>query len=178
MKAALVSFLAAGCTCAFGGDLWAPKVSILPGSPGRAELMGEWFQSQMSNIEFSNPNTGSRSGPSGVRTNILFLPDGTFKLGWLKQSSLYNCTMSLFGYKTGLYKLDGSTLTVEDQEATLTSRDNCNPQWNYKKKVPLKTFTYQVLLGQTKYGLVLILRHADGKDEIYERERGKSLLGN
>ena len=162
---------------AFAQSGWAPKVSILPGSPDRAQLMGEWFQSEMRDTEFSNPNTGARSGPSGERTNIRFLPDGTFKLGWLKQSALYNCTMSVFGYKTGLYKMDGSTLTIEDREATLTSRDNCHPQWNYKKEVPLKTFTYQVLRGQTKYGLVLVLRHADGKDEIYERENGKSLLG-
>jgi len=159
-------------------DCWASNGSILPGSPDRAQLMGEWFQSQMSNSEFSNLNTGSRSGPSGERRNIRFLPDGTFKLGWLKQSALYNCTMSLFGYKTGLYKLDGLTLTIEDREASLTSRDNCRPQWNYKKEVPLKTFTYHVLLGQTKYGLVLVLRHADGGDEVYERENGKSLLGH
>jgi hypothetical protein len=56
-------------------DGWASKVSILPRSPDRAQLMGEWFQSQLSNIEFSNLNTGSRSGPSGERTNIRFLPD-------------------------------------------------------------------------------------------------------
>jgi hypothetical protein len=170
--------LAGLLTSARAQDGWAPKVSILPGSPDRAQLIGEWFQSQMSNIEFSNPNTGSRSGPSGERTNIRFLPDGTFKLGWLKQSAMYSCTMSLFGYKTGIYTLEGSTLTVADREASLTSRDNCRPQWNYKKEVPLKTFTYQLLLGQTKYGLVLVLRHADGKDDVYERERGKSLLGN
>jgi hypothetical protein len=172
----LLAGLLTGMACAQDG--WAPRVSILPGSPDRAQLLGEWFQSQMSNIEFSNSNTGSRSGPSGERTNIRFLPNGTFKLGWLKQSALYNCTMSLFGYKTGLYRLDGSTLTIEDREASLTSRDNCHPQWNYQKQVPLKTFTYEVLHGQTKYGLVLVLRHAGGRDEVYERENGKSLLGN
>lgn len=161
-----------------GADAWAPQVTILPGAPARAELVGEWFQSRMSTVEFTNPNTGSHSDPSGERTNVRFFPDGSFKLGWLKQSALYSCTMRLFGYKTGVYTLEASVLRMEDREATLTSSDNCRAQWNYKKAVPLKSFVYEPHLGRTKYGIVLVLRRPDGKDEVYERETGKSLLGN
>ncbi len=159
-------------------DSWTPQVTILPGAPTRAELVGEWFQSRMSTVEFTNPNTGSYADPSGERTNVRFYPDGSYKLGWLKQSSLYSCTMRLFGYKTGVYTLDGSGLRMEDRAASLTSSDNCRPQWNYKKDVPLKSFVYEPHLGRTKYGVVLVLRRPDGKDEVYERETGKSLLGN
>jgi hypothetical protein len=74
-------------TITWAADPWAPKIEILPGVPGRAELAGEWFQSRMSTVEFSNPYTGSFSDPSGELTNVRFLPDGTFKLGWLRQSS-------------------------------------------------------------------------------------------
>lgn len=159
-------------------DAWAPQVTILPGAPVRADLVGEWFQSRMSTVEFTNPNTGSYSDPSGEHTNVRFFPDGSFKLGWLKQSALYSCTMRLFGYKTGVYTLDASGLRMEDREATLTSSDNCRPQWNYQKAVPLKSFVYEPHLGRTKYGIVLVLRRSDGKDEVYERETGKSLLRN
>lgn len=58
--------------------------------------------------------------------------------------------MHVFGYKVGAYTLSGSTLTMVDQQATLTSRDNCHPQWNYKKPVPLKSFTYQPHLGRSE----------------------------
>jgi hypothetical protein len=163
---------------ASAADGWTPKVTILPGTPTRAELVGEWFQSEMSTVEFTNPNTGSFSDPSGARTNVRFFPDGSYKLGWLKQSSLYGCTMRLFGYKTGVYTLDASGLKMWDQEASLTSSDNCRPQWNYKKPISLKSFRYEPHLGRTKYGVVLVLRRPDGKDEVYERETGRSLLGN
>jgi hypothetical protein len=162
----------------WGADGWTPKVTILPGTPTRTELVGEWSQSEMSNVEFTNPNTGSFSDPSGERTNVRFFPDGSYRLGWLKQSSLYGCTMRLFGYKTGVYTLDGSGLEMQDQEASLTSSDNCRPQWNYKKPVPLKSFRYEMHLGRTKSGVVLVLRRPDGKDEVYKRETGTSLLGN
>jgi hypothetical protein len=84
--------------------------------------------------------------------------------------------MHLFGYKVGVYSLIGSELTMDEKSATLTTRDNCHRQWNYKKTVPLNKVTYRPQLGRTKYGLVLVLHKANGEDDLYEKETGKSLL--
>jgi hypothetical protein len=143
-----------------------------------ADLIGEWYKSKMSTVDFVNPATGAHANPSGERLNVRFQSDGTFKLGWLKQSSLYNCSSTVFGYKVGAYTLSNSVITMQVKNNTLTSKDNCHPQWNYEKHPPLGTTSYQLRLGRSQYGPVLIMRGPDGKEEVYARETGKPLLGD
>ncbi len=156
-------------------DPWTPKVdTVINASP--ADLVGEWSKSHVSTIDFVNPGTGSHADPSGERLNVRFFPDGTYKLGWLLQSSLYGCTSTVFGLKSGSYAVQGSALTMKDAASVLTSKDNCHREWNYEKHPALLQSTYQWRLGRTKYGQVLILRAADGKETVYARESGPSLL--
>lgn len=88
-------------------DPWAPKVQPLPGPVTLAEFTGEWYKRHMSTVDFVNPSTGAHAAPSGECFNIHFYPDGTYKSGWLLQSSLFNCSTRVFGYKTGVYKQVG-----------------------------------------------------------------------
>ena len=141
-----------------------------------SDLIGEWGKSRMSSVDFVNPSTGAHADPSGERTDIRFFPDGTYKLGWLLQSSLYNCSSRVFGYKTGVYAVDGSTLTVDVRTSTLTSRDTCHPEWNYEKKTPTTKATYQWRMQQTRSGLALLIRDASGKEEVYLKQSGTPLL--
>jgi hypothetical protein len=154
---------------------WSPTIAPLSNhSP--ADLIGEWSKSRISTVDFVNPNTGSHADPSGERLNVRFFPDGHYKLGWLLQSSLYSCSSSVFGLKTGVYAVQGNAITMKDTDSVLTSRDTCHREWNYEKHPPLRESTYQWRLGQTKYGLVLILHGLDGKDTVYARETGPGLL--
>ena len=154
---------------------WAIDVTPVPSS-GASDLIGEWSKSHISNIDYVNPSTGSHADPSGERLNIRFFPDGHYKLGWLFQSSLYSCSSTVFGLKTGTFSLEGSTLNLKDTESVLTSKDTCHREWNYEKHPPLRQSTYQWRLGRTKYGVVLNLRGPDGKDTVYARETGPGLL--
>lgn len=156
-------------------DPWASKVeAVIGGAP--ADLLGEWTKSHVSTVDFVNPNTGSHADPSGERLNVRFFPDGHYRLGWLLQSSLYNCTSTVFGDKTGTYQVLGNSLTMKDAASVLTSKDTCHREWNYEKHPPLLQSTYQWRFGRTKYGSVLILRGPDGKENIYARETGPGLL--
>ena len=140
-------------------------------------MVGEWSKSNVSTIDFVNPSTGAHADSSGERLNVRFFPDGHYKLGWLLQSSLYSCTSTGFGLKSGVYSIDGGALTMKDTDSVLTSKDTCHREWNYEKHPPLRQSTYQWRFGRTKYGLVLILRGPDGKETVYARETGPGLLG-
>ncbi len=157
-------------------DLWAPKVYPRGGGDA-SELVGEWSQSEVSTTDYVNPGTGAHADPSGERLNIRLNADGTYKIGWLLQSSLYGCTSSVFGYKTGVYTVEGLTITFVDKTNTLTSKDNCHAEWNYEKHPPLGRSVYQWQMGETKYGPGLILLGTDGKKRAFVRETGKGLLG-
>lgn len=154
------------------------QVQVLDTPVTEADLVGEWYKSKMSTIDFVDPATGAHANPSGERLNVRFSRDGTFKLGWLLQSSLYNCSSTVFGYKVGTYSLVNSSVTIDIKTNTLTSKDTCHPRWNYEKHPPLITSTYGLHLGRSKYGPVLIMRGSDGKDTVYFRETGKPLLGD
>ncbi len=163
------------CLHAQNSNPWAPRVEAINGTS--SDLIGEWSKSRISNVDFVNPSTGSHADPSGERLNVRFFPDGHYRLGWLLQSSLYNCTSTVFGDKTGMYQIQGDALTMKDTGSVLTSRDTCHREWNYEKHPPLAQSTYQWRLGRTKYGSVLILRGPDGKETVYARENGTGLLG-
>jgi hypothetical protein len=154
---------------------WAPAVQMLPNA-APSGVVGEWSKSNISSVDFANPNTGSHASPSGERLNVRFFPDGHYKLGWLLQSSLYSCTSTVFGEKTGTYEIHGDELTMKDSASVLKSQDNCHREWNYEKHPPLRQSTYQWHLGRTKYGLVLVMRGPDGKDTVYARETGPGLM--
>ncbi len=171
----LFAALSAVSSPAQNANAWAPKIeALINATPD--DVIGEWSKSHVSNIDFVNPDTGSHADPSGERLNVRFFPDGHYKLGWLLQSSLYNCTSSVFGEKTGQFEIRENKITMKDTESTLTSRDNCHRQWNYQKHPPLLQSTYEWRLGRTKYGTVLIMRGPDGKDTVYERQAGPGLL--
>lgn len=157
-------------------DPWAPRVTPVPGG-SVTDLIGEWSKSNVSTIDFVNPSTGAHADPSGERLNVRFFPDGHYRLGWLLQSSLYNCTSTVFGLKNGMYSVDAGGLTMKDTDSVLTSKDTCHREWNYEKHPPLRQSTYQWRFGRTKYGPVLILRGPDGKETVYARETGPGLLG-
>jgi hypothetical protein len=158
-------------------DPWAPKVTPRAGKADASELVGEWTQSEVSTLDFVNPNTGAHADPSGERLSFRLFPDGTYKIGWMLQSSLYGCTSQVFAYRTGSYTLDGETLTFTDKTYTLTSKDNCHAEWNYEKHPPLGKMAYRWQMGETKYGPGLILLGSDGKRRAFVRETGKGLLG-
>jgi hypothetical protein len=121
------------------------------------ELIGEWKSSHSSSTLYVNPNTGSYNGPSGDRMHYRFFPDGHYIEAGLIQSSLYNCTTQVYGYKTGVYRVEGSNLILDEKTYTLTSKDNCHREWNYEKHPPLHKKTFQWRLEQGQSGLKLVM---------------------
>jgi len=141
-------------------------------------IVGEWYLSHASSIQYVKPSTGSYSSPSGERLAFRFYPDGHYKSGYLVQSSLYGCTMTVFGYKTGSYSIDGDRLTFTEKSYSLTSKDNCHAEWNYEKHPPLQQRASRWRLVRNQYGPILVLTGADGKDAFYARETGKGVFAD
>lgn len=153
---------------------WAPSVQMIPGTPDPAYLVGEWGQSQMSTVDFVSPG-GGHADPSGERYNVHFFPEGTYKIGYLHQVALYNCTTTIFGYSTGTYTVRGTDLDMQGKTSSLRSSDNCHQQYNYEKQLDPGHTVYQWHLAKTKFGPALVLRTPSGQDRVYMREK-ESLL--
>ncbi len=153
-------------------DPWTNDMRPIPGTT-TADLAGVWSRSSFSTVDFVNRNTGSHAEPSGEHVEMKFSPDGAYTVGYLMQSSLYNCTTHVFGEKKGVYKVSNTTLAMEDREYVLRSQDNCHASWNYEKHPPLRKYSYQWSLARTQQGIALVLRGPGGNPEVYLREPAK-----
>jgi hypothetical protein len=134
------------------------------------ELVGKWVMRQGSGSAYRDRQTGQFSAPNTNTFAYGILADGRFEHAALLTSSLYQCTMQIFGYETGRVQISGDEITFVDQSATLTSTDSCRPQWNYEKPGKLGRMQYRWRLMRDQFGLALVLVRANGAEDVFYRQ--------
>jgi uncharacterized protein (DUF2141 family) len=149
-----------------------PLTTPAPTSQTSNALEGNWYQGSSSGVDYYNPSTGSWAAPSGSGFRFTFNPDGTYEYSGLIQSSLYNCTMTVFGYETGSYSLQNDILVLTQNVSKMKSQDTCNSDFNYEKDVPLETDYRLVRFGQFQptgevtLELIYLILNAQGQLEV------------
>ena len=126
------------------------------------ELVGDWESTSVRSTTFQDRSTGAYAKPSGSATAYHIAADGQYKEEALIQSSMYNCTDTVFVSETGRVRLDASGLTLVSTGGRLTSRDNCNARFNYEKQLPPREYAFaswQVRNGQSGPELCLEKDH-------------------
>ena len=151
--AALWLSAALGC----GGDEGSAQGPTDPGNSGSGDrvpsaFVGTWVSGNVSPVGFYSPSSGSWGAPSGVGMFYKFQPNGQFERGVLLQSTLYNCTMSVLGYKRGTIEVDGSTFELRSTTHKMKSVDNCVQKNNYEKTLENDAETLILELGTDDYG--------------------------
>lgn len=119
---------------------------------------------------YRDPQTGQFSAPNANTYRYTISADGRFEHAALLSSTLYQCTMHMFGFETGRVEIAGDSITFVDQSATIKSTDSCRSQWNYQKAGNLSRMQYGWRLGRDQYGLKLILIGPRGKEDAYYRQ--------
>lgn len=133
----------------------APVQMAAVSSGGRmpAQLVGEWMSMSTSSVTYVDRTTGSSAPPSGNGGMYKFFPDGRYEYAGLMQSSMYNCTMTITPFERGTVRIEGNTIHFDSAGGTLTSKDNCNRQYNYEKPIAPNTTTYTWRLERDQYGV-------------------------
>jgi UDP-N-acetylglucosamine transferase subunit ALG13 len=149
-----------------------PLTTPAPTSPTSNALVGNWYQGSSSGVDYYNPSTGSWAAPSGSGFRYTFNADGSYEYSGLIQSSLYNCTMTVFGYETGTYSLQNDILVLVQKVSKMKSQDTCNSDFNYEKDVPLEV-AYRLLrfgqfqpTGEVTLELTYLILNAQGQLEL------------
>lgn len=101
-----------------------------------SEMVGVWSSSEVRSIMFSDRSNTAFSRPSGATVKYEINADGSYREDTLIQTSMYNCTDTVFAEETGRVRIDGSKLVFEAMGGTLRSTDNCNARFNYVKQLP------------------------------------------
>jgi hypothetical protein len=144
------------------------------GNNSSSSIVGEWAQSDTSTIGFTNRSGGTNTAGSS-QVGMRFEPNGTYKSAYYVQSSMYGCTVTAFGYKTGVYHIVGSTVYLDEQTYSLSSKDSCNSSRNSEKNPPLSHIKYVFQVIRDAEGEKLALQTTTGADVFY-RNTGKSML--
>ncbi len=145
--------------------------SCLAADPVPASLLGDWQMTEGSGSSYQNPNTGAPSAPNLNVYAYRILPDGTYQHAALLTSTLYDCTMQIQGFETGVLEVAGDRIVFQDREAKLTSKDNCRPEFNYEKPGKLSQSAFRWRLERDADGDVLVLRWPNGKEDRYHRAK-------
>ena len=171
-----VSVLAA---LACGGDAATAAGPTDPGTPGTpapgdrvpSQYVGTWVSGNVSPVNFYSPSTGSWGAPSGVGMFYKFSTNGTYEKGLLLQSTLYNCTMSVFFYVRGTIRVDGTTFDLRSSMNKMKSVDNCVQKNNYEKTLETERETLLLRMGTDDYGnQTLFIRTPDSTpSRFYQR---------
>lgn len=140
-----------------------------------AELVGSWTSNgYVSSTDFVDAATGTYAPASGTIDRFTFSASGQFRHSNLAQSSLYNCTTSLFWDAKGSTTVDNSLLVLTPDWSTETAKDTCNasPSHNYVKAHSLKPQSYYWKLDEYQRGLKLCLLHraTGAKPNCYWRD--------
>jgi len=156
------------------GAVITPKTQSAPNPPPvqagvPAELVGEWIARRGSGSSYINPNTGQTSGPNATVDSYKIFANGTFEHSILMQSSLYNCTTTIFGRETGPIVVQGATFTI-NRRGTIEHKNNCSPSMDSREQTNdgPKTLSWRIQRGE--YGLELCMRESDGSSGCYLKQ--------
>lgn len=140
-----------------------------PRSEVPSQLVRVWGSSSGSGSGYYDPGSGSYGAPNSSQFRYQFYSDGSYEHAALLQSSLYNCTMKVFGYERGTVVFTSSTVTVYPLEATLRSEDNCVAENNYEKPGDKSVVQYTWRMGTDPVdgATTLILTWPNGFEEVF-----------
>ncbi|NUU24805.1 MAG: hypothetical protein HOV68_25365, partial [Streptomycetaceae bacterium] len=136
------------------------------------ELVGVWTTGSVSGVDYQDAITGAYAPPSGDNAELTIKADGSYSENGLLQTSMYNCTTTLFVTQEGKTKVEGDKITFKPSKLKTSMKDTCVKSSNFEnrdgdKKARVNTFA----VGKDEYGIVLRLTDADGATSDYRPKK-------
>lgn len=133
-----------------------------------AGLVGVWTTGSVSTINYEDAITGAAAPPSGTHAELTITSDGSYSQNGLLQSTVYNCTTSLFVMEEGKASVEGDTITFKPSKLKTTMQNTCSQSGNYSNKDGEKKTTVDTFeLTEDEYGPLLRLTDAEGASSDY-----------
>jgi hypothetical protein len=134
-------------------DVNGNPVGNTPRRPIPAEYAGTWYTGSVSPTNFYDPSTGG-NWQNGYGSGMFYKlnADGTFEFGWQTYASTYGCTTRGMVYRRGTATVQDSVITLYDNFAHVSGKDNCVASSNYDRAIELKTETIILQRSVDEYG--------------------------
>jgi len=101
---------------------------------GGESLLGSWRASELGMISYQNSITGASRPGRGTTMQYRFLPGGRYEYNGYLETTMYNCTTTVFNPVAGTYRVEGDKI-IQRVETAWT------PVWNGTEQV--RTFAVE-----------------------------------
>ncbi|MET0624813.1 MAG: hypothetical protein ABW250_17830, partial [Pyrinomonadaceae bacterium] len=135
-----------------------------------ATLLGSWRSSELGMISYQNSVTGATRPGRGTTMQFRFLPGGRYEYNGYLESTVYNCTTTLFNPAAGTYRVEGDRLTLVPRTSKWQQRNNCASSMNKELPGKLDPETYTFRFSNEAGGRRLCLTSAKGGEVCYRAE--------
>jgi len=133
-------------------------------------LQGSWRSTEMGMISYQNSVTGASRPGRGTTMQYRFLPGGRYEYNGYLESTVYNCTTTLFNPVTGTYRVEGGRLHLTPRTSKWQQRNNCAASMNKEQPGKLEPEVYAVRFAEEQGGRRLCLTSAKGNEVCYRAE--------
>ncbi|HEX7316201.1 MAG TPA: hypothetical protein VF297_20010 [Pyrinomonadaceae bacterium] len=135
-----------------------------------AALVGAWRSSELGMISYQNTITGASRPGRGTTMQYKFLPGGRFEYNGYLETTMYNCTTTLFNPVAGTYSVEGDRLTIVPKTSKWQQTNNCASSMNKTQPGKLDTETYTFRFSNEQGGRRLCLTSSKGNEVCYRAE--------
>ncbi|HLM54603.1 MAG TPA: hypothetical protein VK422_00645, partial [Pyrinomonadaceae bacterium] len=134
------------------------------------DLLGSWRSTEMGMISYQNSITGASRPGRGTTMQYRFMPGGRFEYNGYLETTMYNCTTTLFNPVTGTYRVEGGRLYLSPKTSKWQQRNNCAASMNKEQPGKLDPETYAIRFAEEQGGRRLCLTSSKGNEVCYRAE--------
>lgn len=135
-----------------------------------AALAGSWRSSELGMISYQNAITGAQRPGRGTTMQYKFLPGGRFEYNGYLETTMYNCTTTLFNPVAGTYRVEGNRLIIVPKTSKWQQTNNCASSMNKTQPGKLDPETYTFRFSNEQGGRRLCLTSSKGNEVCYRAE--------
>ena len=137
---------------------------------GQNELVGSWKNGSVGMIQYQNRTTGATKPGRGSIFTYKFNANGTYEFVGYMETTMYNCTTTLFNHITGRYTVNGSTINISPSKDHWKNTNSCAPSSNKQQNKTPTRKSAEFEIREDEYGKTLLCINEGSGETCYRKE--------
>lgn len=134
-------------------------------------INGTWTNGSVGAIQYQNRATGATKPGRGSHFSYKFNANGTYEFVGYMETTMYNCTTTLFNQVTGKYRVGDGTIQLDSTRDFWKSTNSCAASGNKQQTKPVSKKTVSFDIREDEYGATLLCITEGEGETCYRKEK-------
>lgn len=134
-------------------------------------LNGTWTNGSVGSIQYQNRTTGSTRSGHGSHFSYKLFANGTYEYVGYMETTMYNCTNTLFNQVTGKFRVGDSKIELEQSRDFWKTTNSCAASGNKQSTKPASKKTVSFNIKQDEYGSTLLCLTEKEAESCFKKEK-------